>query len=1321
VFQLNSDYQDLPNGGDGYLRYYTFKPSEDKIYATTYSPTLNSFDSPIAEDAFTLDWPMAGAAQFTQIGTVQDVASGDHATIQWNGLDAGTAYEWYAVATDGSQSTDGPMSSFTTEVPPPSPPVVDSVAINQTSPRTNDSLSVTVTSHDVNNDPITYQYQWTKNGSPVGGNTATLNLATAGNGDKGDAIAVTVTANDGTANSLPVTSSSVTVLNTAPTATVGLSPATPRPTQTATATATRGDVDTDAVTLTYVWKLNGVVTKTTTATSSLTDTLNLATTSAANGDSLSVEVTPNDGTTNGTMVSSTVTVNIPTVSAIPDSTFQVNGRVNALLRVGDRIYIGGDFTQLLGHNGEIVPRQYLAAVDANTGQPVAWDPGGDGVVYALAASPDGTTIYAGGTFTHVGTLTRTRIAAMDASTGAMRPFNPSVSALVRSIVTLGNRVYVGGAFQTVSGQGQTSQPRARLAAFDATNGTLTTWNPNANASPRDMVVTPDGRIIVVGDFTTIGGSPSNYLASLDATSGALLPWSGHPSDASQGVTQGPGRLFVAVGTGAAGNQVAAFDLTTGAQQWVAQGDGDVVDVAYMDGVIYAGGHFDTMSGQPRGRLAAFNPSTGALRPDWTPSVNTVVAIVTMIAGGNKLYIGGAFTLVSGVGQQRYAVFSGPPAPNTPPVMDSVVIDQATPRTNDTLSVTVASHDDEGNTVTYAYQWTRNGTDISGATAATLDMSVANRGDKGDLIRVRVTANDGTVNSNPLTSAPVTVLNTAPTATVALGNHSPGTDDVLQASVLGGDIDSDTITYTYLWTVNGNVQRTTTTTALTDSLNLASPGNGDANDTIVVTVTPNDGTVNGSGVSDTATVSTGAVPPMFSDDFTSGNFSNWTSNTRLTIDNTLGSPGTPSARAQVTNQSATAYRTLNATTMSACTSMNVNRTTGGPVDVFRLRTAANGAIIKLVILANGNLQLRSDFASTTFNSNVALGTGWHNVELCGTVGSNTTWSLYRDGVRIVNAWQADTGTTPIGRLQIGDTVAKTFTLNFDHIVMDSAPGEGGAPDTTPPTVPGQPTGNSPSAGTIQISWAASTDASPPITYRVYRDGNPTSIGSTTATTFTDPGLTPGTSHSYTVDAVDSLLHPSAMSPVSAQIVVSAAASAIFADDFSSGNFLNWTSNTRLTIDNAVGNPAPSARAQTSSQSASAYRDLTSPVMTACTSLSVNVSAGNGIDLFRLRTAANGAIIKVVMLATGNLQIRSDFGSTTINSGVALGTGWHTVELCGTVGSNTTWDLYRDGVRIVNAWAANTGTTAIGRIQIGDVVAKTFTVNYDNVRMDTAVGG
>ena len=220
-----------------------------------------------------------------------------------------------------------------------------------------------------------------------------------------------------------------------------------------------------------------------------------------------------------------------------------------------------------------------------------------------------------------------------------------------------------------------------------------------------MLVTPDGRIIVVGDFTTIGGAPSNFLAALDATTGALLPWSGHPSDASQGITQGPGRVFVGVGTGAAGNQVVAFDINTGAQLWLAQGDGDVTDVAYMGGVVYAGGHFDNMSGQPRGRLAAFNPSTGALRADWTPTVNTSIAVVAMIAAGNKLYVGGGFTIVTGVNQQRYAVFSGAPPANTPPVVDSVVIDQSSPRTNATLSATVAAHDADGDPLTLGYQWT----------------------------------------------------------------------------------------------------------------------------------------------------------------------------------------------------------------------------------------------------------------------------------------------------------------------------------------------------------------------------------------------------------------------------------------------------------------------------------------------------------------------------------------------------------------------------------------------------------------------------------------
>lgn len=277
-------------------------------------------------------------------------------------------------------------------------------------------------------------------------------------------------------------------------------------------------------------------------------------------------------------------------------------------------------------------------------------------------------------------------------------------------------------------------------------------------------------------------------------------------------------------------------------------------------------------------------------------------------------------------------------------------------------------------------------------------------------------------------------------------------------------------------------------------------------------------------------------PIFSDDFTSGNLSNWTSVTRLTIDNGSGSPAAPSARGQVSGQSAFAYRNLGATYSQVCMSVNVNVSAGSALDLFRLRTATGGPIVKAFV-SNGTLRIRSDFASTVRNSGVALGTGWHNVELCGTVGTSSSWDLYRDGVLIVNDWVANTGTTPVGRIQIGDTAAKTFTVNLDHVVLDQAVGdEGAGPDTTPPTTPGQPSGSSTAPGTIQIGWAASTDASPPITYRVYRDGGATPIGSTTDTTYTDTGLAPGSSHTYRVDAVDAVDNASPLSPASAPITV-----------------------------------------------------------------------------------------------------------------------------------------------------------------------------------------
>ena len=290
------------------------------------------------------------------------------------------------------------------------------------------------------------------------------------------------------------------------------------------------------------------------------------------------------------------------------------------------------------------------------------------------------------------------------------------------------------------------------------------------------------------------------------------------------------------------------------------------------------------------------------------------------------------------------------------------------------------------------------------------------------------------------------------------------------------------------------------------------------------------------------------------------------------------------------------------------------------------------------------------------------------------------------------------------------------------------GRSPAPDTTAPSVPGTPTGVSNAPNTITLTWSASTDdLAQTLTYQVYRDGGSAPIGSvvsssTTTAGFIDQGLIASSSHTYEVTASDGT-NSSARSPSSGPITVATGPSAIFSDDFSSGSLSAWTATARLTIDGTQSSVAPpSTRAQVSSQSAYAYRNLGTTYTSACMSVNVNVASlgGNAVDLFRLRTTSDGPISRAFVNASGVLYFRSDASGVQQSSGVALGSGWHNVELCGTVGSASAWDLYRDGVKVLAGWVANTGTTPIGRIQIGDTAAKTFTVNWDDVVLDTAPG-
>jgi hypothetical protein len=352
-----------------------------------------------------------------------------------------------------------------------------------------------------------------------------------------------------------------------------------------------------------------------------------------------------------------------------------------------------------------------------------------------------------------------------------------------------------------------------------------------------------------------------------------------------------------------------------------------------------------------------------------------------------------------------------------------------------------------------------------------------------------------------------------------------------------------------------------------------------------------------------------------------------------------------------------------------------------------------------------------------------------------VSSTLTYRVYRDGVQIDQVVSSSTGSVTYTDTGLGAGSTHTYQVdavdaanNASGLSTTSAPITVLAPDTTPPSDPGVPTGVSSSTSTINVSWAASTDnVSTNITYRVFRDGTAPGnqiaefqSSSTGTVSWTDTGLWPGSSHTYSVEAIDEVGNEGNL-VTSDPIAVMAA---VFADDFT-GGLAGWVTVTRITQDVSIGSSsAPSARGNPAAQTAFAYKDLPTTLTTVCVSANVNVSnRTTTLDLIRLRTAgpANGPVAKVYLDSAGRLFVRSDFASTQISSGVILPTGWNRIELCGTgVNASGTWDLYLNGSHIVTGWAANTGTTPVGRIQIGDTAAKTWTANFDDVIVDTAVG-
>lgn len=437
-----------------------------------------------------------------------------------------------------------------------------------------------------------------------------------------------------------------------------------------------------------------------------------------------------------------------TSDALP--TAQVNGVVWDQVVVGDTVYAVGEFTAVrpagsaVGQNE--TPRANLVAYQLSTGEFTTWAPTTNGRVRTITASPDGSKLYIGGSFTAVNGQSRWRIAALNTADGSLDAnFKPIAGSDVFGIAATDSAVYLSGWFGSVN-----NVARQRLAAVSTTDGALLDWAPSADYTVYGIGVTASGdRVVVAGAFSNLNASPSTSLGTLDAVTGVSYPFAAanviHNTGDSASMMSLKivnGQVFstgFSYGTGNFEGTLVA-DPYTGAIQNLIDVHGDTYDSVPMNGVVYnvshhhqasnvgafpeisprryyhsdgytleakgtvntnsqAGAGYGNFEGQPAGAIVHWYN-------DWTPGTFTTShqAGWTVETGGDYLVIGGEFTAINGVAQQGLVRFGTRNVVTSPAQGPAGLRSESAPNLSSTMKGVngnfMANYDRDGDDVTY---------------------------------------------------------------------------------------------------------------------------------------------------------------------------------------------------------------------------------------------------------------------------------------------------------------------------------------------------------------------------------------------------------------------------------------------------------------------------------------------------------------------------------------------------------------------------------------------------------------------------------------------
>jgi hypothetical protein len=191
----------------------------------------------------------------------------------------------------------------------------------------------------------------------------------------------------------------------------------------------------------------------------------------------------------------------------------------------------------------------------------------------------------------------------------------------------------------------------------------------------------------------------------------------------------------------------------------------------------------------------------------------------------------------------------------------------------------------------------------------------------------------------------------------------------------------------------------------------------------------------------APASTAAALP-FNDDFESGNLSKWSQVHGLAIQQQEVADGAYAARATSSGEPTFGLTQLSPeqNDLYYFVRFNILRQGSNTVTLLRFRTGAGASILGLYGSNTGKLSYRNDVAgSSTISTQMITPNEWHTIQIhIHAAGDTGTAEVWFDGSRIDELSKTESfGTTPIGRVQLGDNASgRSYDVAFDEVKLDT---------------------------------------------------------------------------------------------------------------------------------------------------------------------------------------------------------------------------------------------------------------------------------------------